>query len=121
MHTILVVEDEWPIAEIVVDILSDAGHKVVVAGNGHEALACLESLRPDVILSDIMMPSMDGRELCNRLQAHPEHSSIPVVLMSAAHSSISLNGCKFDAFLSKPFAVEELIESVSKAFLPKKR
>lgn len=114
MQTILVVEDELPIAEIIIAILGYAGYKVVVVGNGQEALACLEGVRPDLILSDIMMPVMDGRELCKRLQAHPAHSSIPLVLMSAAHNPNNLDGCKHAAFLRKPFIVEELLEAVSK-------
>lgn len=112
MRTILVVEDELPIAEMVVAILTDAGYKVIVAGNGQEALACLEGVRPDLVLSDIMMPVMDGRELCKRLHAHPEHSSIPIVLMSAAYSSVNLDGCSHAAFLKKPFAVEALLTTL---------
>jgi two-component system, OmpR family, alkaline phosphatase synthesis response regulator PhoP len=114
MQTILVVEDELPIAEMVIAVLGYAGYKVVVVGNGQEALASLEDLRPDLILSDIMMPVMDGRELCKRLQAHPEHSSIPLVLMSAAHHPSNRDGCKYAAFIRKPFTVEELLEPVSK-------
>ena len=113
MQTILVVEDELPIKEIITAILSDAGHKVVVAGNGQEALQCLQSERPDLILSDIMMPVMDGRELCKRLQVHPVYSSIPVILMSAAYGSVNLDGCKHAAFLKKPFEVTELLAAVS--------
>ncbi len=112
MPTILVVEDEAPIAQMIVAVLSDAGFKVVVAGNGAEALACLTSFRLELILSDIMMPIMDGRELCKRLHSHPEHSSIPIVLMSAAYSSIKLDGCNYAAILKKPFVVEELLATV---------
>ncbi|HYP40549.1 MAG TPA: response regulator [Chloroflexia bacterium] len=114
MQTILVVEDELPIAEMVIAILGYAGYKVVVVGNGQEALASLEDLRPDLILSDIMMPVMDGRELCKRLQAHPEHNSIPLVLMSAVHNPNNLDGCKHAEFVKKPFTVEELLDAVSK-------
>ena len=113
MPTILVVEDELPISDIIISILSIADYRVVVARNGQEALVCLEGERPDLILSDIMMPVMDGRDLCKKLHAHPEHSSIPVVLMSAAYTSINLDGCKHSAFLKKPFAVDELLSTVS--------
>ncbi|MGA7731281.1 MAG: response regulator [Chloroflexia bacterium] len=113
MQTILVVEDELPIAEIVTAILGYTGYQTVVAGNGQEALACLKSTRPDLILSDIMMPIMDGRELCKRLQVHPEHNAIPVVLMSAAYGSVNLDGCKHVAFLKKPFDVEHLLMTLS--------
>ena len=115
MQTILVVEDELPIAEVVTTVLEYAGYLTVVAGNGREALEHLESTRPDLILSDIMMPIMDGRELCKRLDAHPEHNSIPVVLMSSAYSSINLDGCKHVAFLKKPFDIEDLVKTLSSA------
>jgi CheY-like chemotaxis protein len=113
MPTILVVEDELLIADLISIILFGAGHNVVMAGNGQEALVYIESERPDLILSDIMMPVMDGRELCKKLQSHPEHGSIPVVLMSAAYNPVNLDGCKRVAFLKKPFAVEELLTVVS--------
>jgi two-component system, OmpR family, alkaline phosphatase synthesis response regulator PhoP len=113
MQTILVVEDELLIAEVVAAVLGDEGYKTVVAGNGQEALECLELARPDLILSDIMMPVMDGRELCKRLHAHPQHNAIPVVLMSSAYSSVNLDGCKHVAFLKKPFDIEDLVTTLS--------
>lgn len=113
MQTILVVEDELPIAELIAVILGYAGYQTLVAGNGQEAFAYLDAGHPDLILSDIMMPVMDGRELCKRLHAHREHSSIPVVLMSAAYSSINLDGCKHVGFLRKPFGAEELLQAVA--------
>ncbi len=113
MQTILVVEDELLIAEIAVDILESEGYRTVVASNGQEALTRLEKLRPDLILSDVMMPVMDGRELCKRLQAHPEQSSIPLVLMSAAYSPALLDDCKYRAFLRKPFDFTELVSAVT--------
>lgn len=123
MQTILVVEDDISIAEVMVDILEDTGYQVVVAGNGQEALAYLEDLEsvgtfetahPDLILSDIMMPVMDGRELCKRLHANPAYSSIPRVMMSAAYGSINLDGCERAAFLKKPFGIKDLLATVSK-------
>jgi two-component system alkaline phosphatase synthesis response regulator PhoP len=112
MQTILVVEDELPIADLLVVVLEDAGYRSILTTNGQEALSRLESLRPDLILSDIMMPVMDGRELCKRLQAHPKHSSIPVVLMSSAFTAMNLDGCAQKAFLKKPFQVDELVKTL---------
>jgi two-component system alkaline phosphatase synthesis response regulator PhoP len=114
MQTILVVEDERDIEELLVAILEYAGYRIVTAGNGQEALECLETARPALILSDVMMPVMDGRELCKRLQSHADHRSIPILLMSAAYRAASLDGCKPAAFLKKPFETIELIEVVKK-------
>jgi len=114
MPTVLVVEDELPISDLIISILSFADYRVVVARNGQEALVWLdEGEHLDLILSDIMMPVMDGRELCKKLHAHPRHSSIPIILMSAAYTSSNLDGCRHSAFLKKPFSVDELLSAVS--------
>lgn len=114
MQTILVVEDDLSIAEVLSDILGDTGYQVAIAGNGQEALAYLETTHPDLILSDIMMPVMDGRELCKKLNSNPMYSSIPIVMMSAAYRSITLDGCKHAALVNKPFRLEELLTLLSK-------
>ena len=112
MQTILVVEDELSISDVVSAILSYEGHRVVVAHNGQEALVCLESEHPDLILSDVMMPVMGGRELCKRLQANPEHRSVPVILMSSLYNMANLEGCMHAAFIAKPFNVDDLLLTV---------
>src|SRR5687768_9834415 len=114
MHTILVVEDDMTIAEVLTSMLGDAGHRVIVARNGREALTCLQGERPDLIISDVMMPVMDGREFCKKLYAHPVYSHIPVLLMSAAYDAVKLNGIKYSAFIKKPFSIDELISTVSR-------
>lgn len=117
MQTILVVEDEQDIQELIVIILGYTGYQVVTADNGQEALTYLATNRPDLILSDVMMPVMDGRELFERLSVHPEHNSIPVVLMSSVHSvlrSIRMDGRRPAAVISKPFEAEELMGTVSR-------
>jgi two-component system alkaline phosphatase synthesis response regulator PhoP len=113
VKTILIVEDEHSIAEMLAAILVDADYRAVIAGNGQEALTRLETTSPDLILSDIMMPIMDGRTLCKKLQAHPAYRSIPVVLMSAAYDSVSRSDGKPTAFLKKPFGLQELLTTVS--------
>ena len=114
MRTIMVVEDEVSIAEMVIDILSDAGHRVVTAVNGLQALMHLKDVRPDLIISNVTMPVMDGKELCKKLQSDPELKSIPVVFLSATQSDLDLEECKYAALLEKPFDVEELLGTVSR-------
>ena len=113
MKTILVVDDELPIVEIISDVLEYEGYQVLTASNGKEAFACLETTQVDLVLSDIMMPVMDGSELCKRILASAAFSSIPVVLMSAVHSLTLLEGCKYDGFVKKPFQVSDLINAVT--------
>ena len=110
--TILVVDDELPVVDIVEAILEYAGYQVLTAGDGREALACLDKHKVDLVLSDMMMPVMDGRELCKRIEAHPEHRAIPIVLMSATHSAARLDGCKHAAFVQKPFDTTGLLTAV---------
>src|SRR5690349_16426953 len=109
LKTVLVIDDEVPILDLVASILNEAGYQVVTAGDGEEGLARVENVRPDVVLSDVMMPRMDGREICSRLRSSPSFRNIPIVLMSAGHSRVSLDGCEYDAFLRKPFGVDELL------------
>jgi CheY-like chemotaxis protein len=113
VKTILIVEDEQAIAEMLAAILEETDYQVVLAGNGQEALTRLETTKPDLVLSDIMMPIMDGKTLCRKLQAHPTYQSIPVVLMSAAYDSFSRSDGKPMAFLKKPFGLQELLTTVS--------
>ena len=71
MPTVLVVEDEWVIAEVLAVTLADAGYQVITAANGKQALACLAETRPDVIVTDTMMPILDGPGLLAALAADP--------------------------------------------------
>jgi CheY-like chemotaxis protein len=113
MKTILIVDDDLSILEILTFMLEEAGYLVVSAWNGQQALASLAQARPDMVLSDIMMPIMGGREVCRRMQADPEFRSIPVVLMSSAYNSINVEGCNHVAFLSKPFELNNLLMTVT--------
>jgi CheY-like chemotaxis protein len=112
-QTILVVDDEQPVVVVVAGVLEYAGYQVLTAGNGKEALAYLEKGKVDLVLSDMMMPVMDGTELCRRIAADAAFSSIPFVLMSATHTVARLDGCKYAAFLKKPFDVQELLRAVA--------
>jgi CheY-like chemotaxis protein len=112
MHTILVVEDEPAIAELLQEVLEDEGYRVITAGNGREALARVEELRPDLMLSDIMMPVMDGRTLCRLLHAEPQYRALPVVLMSAAVPPPD-SDTPHTAFIRKPFQLHELVRTLT--------
>jgi len=82
------------------------------ARNGEEALARLDEIRPDLIVSDVMMPILDGVEMCRLVRSDPNFRSIPIVLISAAPKSVDLRGCKCQAFLAKPFDLDLLITTV---------
>ena len=113
MPTILVVDDEPAIADMLQDPLEDEGYHVVTAGNGQEGLACLPEVRPQLVLSDVMMPGLDGRAFCRALQADPTYRSIPVVLMSAAAAPDARDGCTYAAFVRKPFSLDTLVGTIA--------
>ena len=113
MATILVVEDEEPIAELLRAALEDEGHRVVTAADGREALARLAEVRPALVLSDVMMPHLDGRELARALAADPDLRTIPLVLLSAL-GVVSVAGVPHAAFVGKPFELDHLLATIAR-------
>jgi CheY-like chemotaxis protein len=111
--TILVVDDEPAIAEMLQDLLEYEGYQVITAGDGREGLVCVATVRLQLVLSDVMMPGLDGRAFCRALQADPDTRSIPVVLMSAAAAPEALDGCRYAAFVRKPFDLTALVDLIS--------
>ena len=110
MPTVLVVEDEWVIAEVLAVTLVDAGYHVITAANGKQALANLAETRPDVIVTDTMMPILDGPGLLAALAADPAHRDIPVIIMSALdEAALAKLTQGYRAFLQKPFLGPELL------------
>ena len=84
MAVVLVVDDEVGIANLLFDVLSDEGHRVLVAANGHEALKRAEEERPDLVITDFMMPVMDGGQLIRAMADEPDLKEVPVFLISSA-------------------------------------
>ena len=82
---LLVVEDNLDILNLLVTTLTFRGYRVVTARNGTEALDALEKERPAVIITDILMPQMDGFSLVHRLRINPDTRDIPVVFLSATY------------------------------------
>jgi two-component system sensor histidine kinase/response regulator len=112
---VLVVEDEQAILEIITYLLQDEGYKVLQAPNGMEALSLLEQDRPDLIISDIRMPGMDGFELCERVRADPGFVQLPFVFLTGKDERADMRrgmGLGADDYLTKPFEPEELLTAV---------
>ena len=109
MATILVVDDEFGIGELLEALLVDDGHRVLTAMNGRHALEKVAEAKPDLVISDLMMPVMDGAALLRALREHAELKDVPFMLMCALpESSIADRVEGYDAFLRKPFRLAEI-------------
>lgn len=107
MATILIVDDEAPVRSFLAQLLADGGHRTLQAVHGAEALDLVAKERPDLVVSDIMMPVLNGAELCRRLKARDGLPPIPVILMSAAGPRAA-DGTGADAFIDKPFDLADM-------------
>ncbi len=119
---VLVVDDELKNRELLRDLLEAQGHAVYEADNGPQALALAEQVVPHVILLDIMMPGMDGFEVCRQLKAHPVLSSVPVLMVTALDERADrLRGIEVGAndFLNKPIDTRDITLRVRNAVYAK--
>ena len=115
MSTVLVVEDSIPQREMIIGLLRQMGLEVDSASDGIEALEHIQSHPPDVILLDIVMPRMNGYELCRKLKADPITQHVPVVMCSSKGEEFDRYwGMKqgADAYIAKPFQPAELVGTV---------
>ncbi|MBL8950708.1 MAG: response regulator [Myxococcaceae bacterium] len=110
MKRILIVDDEFGIVEALVDVLGDEGYAVASARNGRDALKRVAEEAPDLIISDYMMPLMDGLELVDALQK--QGTNVPFVLMTAVKLDQLPQGLKLAAILQKPFSLDALLDLV---------
>jgi CheY-like chemotaxis protein len=107
---ILVVDDEFEIRSMLNDVLSREGYEVILASNGEEAIALAEQEDPQAILLDIVLPVIDGIEVCKRLKAEELTLTIPVIIMTElAYSKVDVIEAGADDFLAKPFDLVEVL------------
>jgi DNA-binding response OmpR family regulator len=110
---VLVADDEHAITALVSDMLGYSGFDVVRAHGGAEALVLARARRPDVVLLDVMMPDLDGRDACRALKMDAELREVPVVLFSSAdEQDVHWRGAGADGFLQKPFSIRALPDFV---------
>ncbi|MEL6604608.1 MAG: response regulator [Cyanobacteria bacterium J06614_10] len=115
MSKVLVVEDSVSQREMMKDLLEGSGLDVTVARDGIEALQLLQGPPPDLVLLDIVMPKMNGYEVCRRIKTNSATQNLPVVLCSAKGEEFDRYwGMKqgADAYIAKPFQPTELVGTV---------
>jgi len=112
---ILVVEDEKDIQELVRYNLSREGYRVTCAGSGEEALRTVKSLLPDLVVLDLMLPGVDGLEVCRQMKREPATAHIPVIMLTAkGDESDIVTGLEIgaDDYVTKPFNLKVFITRI---------
>lgn len=115
MSTVLVVDDDGHIREVVRFALERAGYSVVEAADGAQALGQFEAQTPDVIVLDILLPEMDGLEVCRRIRAMPKGRTVPIIFLSSRDDEFDrVLGLELgaDDYVTKPFSPRELTARV---------
>ena len=111
---VLVVDDEPQITRVLRTVLTSQGYQVRTAGEGESALASFNEWRPELVITDLYMPRMDGVELCRRIRAV---SSVPIIVLSvkARRSKVEALDSGADDYVTKPFGIDELMARVRAA------
>ena len=115
MVRILVVDDEEDIRRISMKILERAGHEVDTASDGEEGLIKATTLKPDLIVLDLMMPGMSGLEVCKLLKMRSDTKHIPIIILSALNREVDRTYAKeagANLYMTKPFLVDELLVAI---------
>ncbi len=115
---IVYIEDEQPMLELVMLILQTNGFEGVGTRNGPEGLELVASVKPDLVLLDLMMPEMDGWEVYKCMKADEAMQTIPVIIVTAKAQPIDKimaeNIAKVEGYVTKPFTPSELVEAINK-------
>jgi two-component system alkaline phosphatase synthesis response regulator PhoP len=116
---ILIVEDEPDIAQLVKLYLEKAGFHTSVVNSGVEALKIIKSDRPDLLILDLMLPEMDGIEVCKKIRTVPDTAFLPIIMLTAkAEESDTIIGLELgaDDYVTKPFSPKALVARVKALF-----
>jgi DNA-binding response OmpR family regulator len=118
---ILIVDDEPNIAASLEFLLQRGGYEVRVAHDGEDALALAESFDPELVLLDVMMPKLNGYEVCQRLRQRKSGAAVKIVMLTARGREVDLEKGRAlgaDLYVTKPFSTRELVEQVRGLLAP---
>lgn len=114
-HTILIVDDDHDIVSAIDAILTMEGYNVETAYNGTECIDCVQETKPDLILLDLMLPDMHGRDVAQKLRKDARLGNIPIVIMSASRDAREVaEDLHAEDCIDKPFEVSHLLQTVSR-------
>lgn len=111
---ILLIDDEREILMVMAEFLEEEGYEVVKAHNGMKALEKFADFKPDLVLSDNMMPLMSGLEILDKFRAMPGFLTTPFIIMSAAPLRIKADAQQPTDYLRKPFDVDNILKLIKK-------
>jgi CheY-like chemotaxis protein len=111
-QSILIVDDEFGLAEMLREMLRESGFEVTLAINGRLALEILHEGAVDLVLTDMMMPVMDGAELAAAMRRDARHRDTPIIMMTSLPTAVPRPEGLFDAVLRKPFTPDLLVETM---------
>jgi len=121
---ILIAEDEPNIVVSLEFLLQSAGHAVSVARDGQQALSMLRESRPDLIVLDVMLPIVNGFEVCQRVRNEPDLRDVKILMLTAHGRKTEMTrglDAGANAYMTKPFATRELLRTVSELLLGTER
>ncbi len=118
MKIILIVDDEYAVADALEMVLTSAGYRVVTAGDGVQAGRVMDRVTPDLVLLDFMMPIINGLEVLALMRARMTRKHIPVVMMSGVYPDAKQEASGWTKWLDKPFQFDELLSVVAEIIGP---
>jgi CheY-like chemotaxis protein len=118
---VLVVDDEFGIVKLLEEVLTDEGHRVLIATNGQQALDRAAKEKPALVLTDFMMPVMDGATLVKAMATDSALKDVPVVVMSSIPESTVAERCSgYVAYVRKPFKIFDVVDLVASLTKPER-
>jgi len=116
---VLLVDDEKDIRRVAASVISSLGYGLAVARNGQEGLAMAREYRPQLVLSDALMPGLDGREMCRRIKEDPENAKVKTVVMTALYTAVkyrteAYRAFRIDDYLTKPLDFAQVRDVLQK-------
>lgn len=114
MPTVLIVDDEYVLADILGEVLEDGGYVVVKARSARKGLDLLDQSRPALVITDYMMPGMNGEEFAQAIRARPTFAHVPIILMTGAQGVEGRAAPElFTDVFDKPFSIDALLVRVA--------
>lgn len=112
--TILLVDDEKDILVALKELLEMEGYKIICASNGEEGVKKFREFTPDLIISDMMMPILNGNEMIKLIRDNATYPKVPIIMMSSVTALSKIENPSWDAFIRKPSGIDNILNVIKK-------